>query len=317
MKALISSVIIASLAVNGAMAQASKSTKHHSTVKAETKTQETIIIKKENDGKETVIELKDGDLYVNDEKVTTLDATDKNSNKKIILQHGGGHSYSYTPDEPSNIAPQAVLGVMTAPAEEGSSGAYVKEVMPNSAAEAAGLKAGDIIHSLDGAAIKTPADLVSAVKKHKAGDEVTVGYERSDKQREVTATLKKGSAQNNMQWNMSPFEPGEMQEHFPLDLYGDLAPARPKLGIAAEDMGGKEGVRVAEVRPFTPAAKAGLRKNDIITKLNDKAVTSVDQLQDLLQDAQNEDNVLLTYTRAGELRTTEVALTHNRYRKNL
>jgi len=62
---------------------------------------------------------------------------------------------------------------------------------------------------------------------------------------------------------------------------------RGRIGIALEDIeaaaaGRLEGARISEVRPGSPAERAGLRKGDIILKANDLTIRSATQLRNLI-----------------------------------
>lgn len=64
-----------------------------------------------------------------------------------------------------------------------------KAIMPGGPADKAGLKAGDIITELDGRAIKSPEELIVAVRAHSVGDKVQVLYKRGSTVGSVTLTL--------------------------------------------------------------------------------------------------------------------------------
>lgn len=57
-----------------------------------------------------------------------------------------------------------------------SEGAQITDVAPNSAAESAGLSLGDIINSVNGGQIKTPAELANALAGTTAGTKVRLGF---------------------------------------------------------------------------------------------------------------------------------------------
>lgn len=69
------------------------------------------------------------------------------------------------------------------------SGAVVVEVAADSPADRAGLQAGDVITSLDGAAVNEADDLVSAVQARDVGDEVSVTFTRDGQEQEATVAL--------------------------------------------------------------------------------------------------------------------------------
>lgn len=74
------------------------------------------------------------------------------------------------------------------------------------------------------------------------------------------------------------------------------------------DRNSPDGVVVASVEENSPAAKAGLQKGDIITKMDDKEVTSRAQLRYNLYKYSIGDKVKVTYYRNGEEKTVEVTL---------
>lgn len=58
-------------------------------------------------------------------------------------------------------------------------GAYIAYVLPNSSAEKAGLKQGDIVVKLDGVPIKTATDLQERIGRHTPGDMVQITFIRN------------------------------------------------------------------------------------------------------------------------------------------
>jgi S1-C subfamily serine protease len=68
-------------------------------------------------------------------------------------------------------------------------GAFIQQVAPNSAAEVAGLRRGDVVVEVDGEPITSGTDLVGAVGARFPGDEVTITYVREGEIRTATAFL--------------------------------------------------------------------------------------------------------------------------------
>ncbi|HZB70773.1 MAG TPA: PDZ domain-containing protein, partial [Acidimicrobiales bacterium] len=68
-------------------------------------------------------------------------------------------------------------------------GALVSEVEPGSGAEAAGLRARDLILSIDGEPVTGSADVRAAVAAAEPGDAVEITYLRDGEERTATATL--------------------------------------------------------------------------------------------------------------------------------
>lgn len=76
-------------------------------------------------------------------------------------------------------------------------GAYVYSIESGSCADIAGLKVGDIITSLDGAAITTSEELKAAVKQHSAGDTVDVIVYRSGESTTLSLTFDEQQPDSN------------------------------------------------------------------------------------------------------------------------
>jgi putative serine protease PepD len=78
------------------------------------------------------------------------------------------------------------LGVASAPH---AGGAEVGEVTPGGPADEAGLRAGDVIVSIDGRSVRDPEDVADAVSDHEPGDRVEVVVERGGTQRAIEVEL--------------------------------------------------------------------------------------------------------------------------------
>lgn len=68
-------------------------------------------------------------------------------------------------------------------------GAYVDSVVENSPAEKGGIKAGDIIVSVNGNVVSTAAEVTSAVTDCDVGDEIEIGIIRENKTKSIKVTL--------------------------------------------------------------------------------------------------------------------------------
>lgn len=112
----------------------------------------------------------------------------------INLPEPGATSDTAPTKAPKKAAPnkggrRVSLGTMPDFAYRGP-GVRVGGVMPNSAAQAAGLKKGDLLLSIDGEALKDLRGFSNVLKSKKPGDEVTIRYKRGDEELETKATLK-------------------------------------------------------------------------------------------------------------------------------
>jgi S1-C subfamily serine protease len=74
----------------------------------------------------------------------------------------------------------------------------------------------------------------------------------------------------------------------------------PKLGIVPNYEDAGAGVLVAEVATDSPAAKAGLKAGDRITKLADKAVKDIPDFISVMKGLKKGDSVEVRFTRDGK-----------------
>ena len=71
---------------------------------------------------------------------------------------------------------------------------------------------------------------------------------------------------------------------------------------------GTSGVAVTQVRSGTPAARAGLRTGDVITRFAGRKVTAANTLRQLVDARKPGESVSLTLLRNGSTRTIRVTL---------
>jgi putative serine protease PepD len=83
----------------------------------------------------------------------------------------------------------AFLGVSVETVTTPVFGARIQSVQAGSAAAKAGLKAGDVIATVDGKAVTTSEALQAAISSHKPDQKITLGIVRSGSRTTVTATL--------------------------------------------------------------------------------------------------------------------------------
>ncbi|HWC10744.1 MAG TPA: trypsin-like peptidase domain-containing protein, partial [Acidimicrobiales bacterium] len=80
------------------------------------------------------------------------------------------------------------VGVTTTTPVSGE-GAFVLDVVPGSAAEAAGIQAGDVIVALGSDRVRSSEELGTAVRKYKPGDQVEITWNRGGRSQTATLTL--------------------------------------------------------------------------------------------------------------------------------
>lgn len=196
----------------------------------------------------------------------------------------------------------AFLGVMSEKTEQG---AKVTEVTKESAAEKAGLKEGDVITKINNSTVAGPDDLYKVIGQYKPDDKVAITYVRNGKQTTAQAVLGKHEMKV-YSWN-SPEGQFDMKGFSPHEFafaWND----KPRLGIEAQDTEDGNGVKVTDIDDDedAPAAKAGLKKDDIITQVNGKTITSVDDLKESVKNVKKGDTIKITYKRNNQTQTADV-----------
>ncbi|HDC4410117.1 TPA: serine endoprotease DegP [Enterobacter kobei] len=139
-------------------------------------------------------------------------------------------------------------------------GAFVSQVMPNSSAAKAGIKAGDVITSLNGKPISSFPALRAEVGSMPIGSKVTLGLLRDGKPVNVSLELQQ-SSQNQVDSStiFSGIEGAEMS-----------------------NKGADKGVVVNNVKANSPAARIGLKKGDVIMGANQQPVKNIAELRKIL-----------------------------------
>ena len=172
------------------------------------------------------------------------------------------------------------------------SGVVIEDVLPDSAAEKAGLKDGDVIVSIDGNKVESEQDIRRTLRDLENPKPLAIGILRDGKPLNISVTPEKRE--------MSVFS------HLGGNYIGvDLQELDADLAKYFQT-GPGAGVLVARVEPNSPADKGGLKSGDVITQLNGKQVTTDEDLRGALNDAKEGENVSLTILRHGKVQNITV-----------
>ncbi len=244
--------------------------------------------------------------------------------------HGGGGRLGVTLSEvASDDVARLKLGT--------ERGALVREVAEDSAAEEAGLKAGDVILGFQGEKVHSATQLARLVRETPAGRKVELEVSREGETQRLTATLRESRGARS--W-------GEMSElptfDFDLDdlpvpprapdaphppraprldrdwdgfFFGNRPPGR--LGIRYQELDGQlaryfkvedGGLLVTHVEKGSAAEKAGLRAGDVLVKVGDEKVEDGADLRRAVRAAEPGAGLKLTVQRDGQKHELTVTL---------
>ncbi len=152
-----------------------------------------------------------------------------------------------------------------------SGGVIVGVVVPNGGAAKAGLKAGDILVSIDGRHIKDGDDLVDDISSRKVGSSVEIGYLRGGAQHTATITVGDrvktyADATGTKPESDEPQQSDAGQGKLGITVQTIPAQLASKLGIPG-------GVGVTATTPGSFADDIGLGQGAIIVEINKQPVT--------------------------------------------
>jgi serine protease Do len=203
------------------------------------------------------------------------------------------------------VTNRAMLGVMT---EKDEKGAKVVEVTKESAAEKAGLKKDDIITKVNDTKITDPESLRTAISKFKPEEKVKITYQRNGKEATASATLAKNKIQN-FEKNAFTFDDNHFNlPDMPFNEFNYAFNRKPRLGLQIQDMEEGSGVKVTGVDENSPAAKSGLKENDIITEINGGEIKDVDDLRTKIKDLKEGDSYKVKYKRNDKSETVDIKI---------
>ncbi|MDX8387082.1 MAG: DegQ family serine endoprotease [Ghiorsea sp.] len=145
-------------------------------------------------------------------------------------------------------------------------GAFVPQVEAGSAADKAGVEAGDVIVSIDGQTIRKSHDLPLKVASHQPGDKVVLEVIRNAKRMKISVVVEE-----------MPEEAGLQRHQKRKDLARHGMSVQPLTEQLVEKLRtrSKTGVVVKNVRQGSPAARAGITKNDVVLRIDGHDIDSV------------------------------------------
>jgi serine protease Do len=213
---------------------------------------------------------------------------------------GRGPSTRVSPAAPDTRSLRAgsQLGVTVSDldAKEGA-GVKIDEVTTDSAAEKAGLKAGDIVVEFDGERVRSARQFTRLVQETPDGRTVKIAVLRDGKRQTLDATPEARSFNWSMDIDGDRIRreiergmqniPDRFEYRIPDMIPGIRSMSRGRLGVTVESLspqladyfGVKDGgALVSSVTKDSAAEKAGLKAGDVITSVNGDRVRDADSL---------------------------------------
>lgn len=187
-------------------------------------------------------------------------------------------------------------------------GAIVADLSPGGPSARAGLQVGDVVVAVDGTAVKSSSELTRQVARVRGGDVLHLEVIREGKKRTVDVRTgvrpserELASNDNSASGGSSRATPGSSPTARPPVLGMSLATldaaTRTRLNLPAD----VRGAVVETVDQNSDAGTKGLRRGDVITRANDRAVAAPSDLEEAVEAAKKagRTSVLVGILRAG------------------
>lgn len=141
-------------------------------------------------------------------------------------------------------------------------GAFISQVLPKSSAAKAGIKAGDVVVSLNGKAISSFASFRAEIGTMPVGSKLKLGLIRDGKPITVDVTL----------------EQSQQSQVASSNVFAGIEGAE----LSNVTTGNVKGVKVDNVQKGSTAARVGLQKGDIILGVNQQPVANLGELRKIM-----------------------------------
>lgn len=192
----------------------------------------------------------------------------------------------------NDLAEQLGVGV--------NQGAIVTQVMPDSPADNAGLQPGDVIKELDGKTVAGTRQLQGIVERLKIGKDYTLLIQRDRKEKKLKIAMAEMPDRITLAGRGEP-EEEEATEETEAVTNKDLGVQIQNLsGELAEQLGYSDrvqGVVITSVESDSLAEQNGLREGEVIERVNQTRVTSVEEFNAAMKSVDLEKGLLLLVRR--------------------
>lgn len=159
-------------------------------------------------------------------------------------------------------------------------GMYIAEVVAGGAAEAAGIKPGDVLTQIGGKAMNTTADVQETIAKLRPNDKIKVAVRRGGSVREYDVTLRNRAGKT------------ELVKKEDTNLVEELgATFREVSDKLKKELRIRGGIQVVDLKSGGLLAKSRVQRGFIITAINDTPIASVSDLNRITDKVQSIDGI--------------------------
>ncbi len=185
-------------------------------------------------------------------------------------------------------------------------GAVVGDVNSGGPGEKAGLKSGDVVTAINGSKIEDSNELTLAVTQHAPGEKVTLDVFRNGQPMQVGVTL--GQRPSGLDWEQGAKRSPNNGDQDNDEKGGNTSargisvePLTPEIAQQINVSPNTHGVVVSDLDQSSAASESGIGQGDVITGVDRKPVSSVQDFTRLMNGA-NGKSVLVTVNHGGQTR---------------
>jgi serine protease Do len=175
-------------------------------------------------------------------------------------------------------------------------GSLVARVVKGGPGDKGGLQPGDVIIALNSKSVKTDSDIVNTIGLMKPATKAEMTIIRDGKKKNLTVTVEKWPDEFDDQ-GLSRGEQGSSKPGKATPFGMSVSKVSPTLRERYR-FESETGVVITEVKPDSPAARAGLQPGDVILQANNKAIRDADAFAQSSKDPSS--RMLLRIERSGQ-----------------
>lgn len=181
-------------------------------------------------------------------------------------------------------------------------GTFISTVYPDTSADRAGLKAGDIVFKVNGRWVMSPDELIQRVSEYKTGDNLRLGVYTGGQRRNLYIVLS-GQTQSptlNKVGAAPTFASPQATLANEMTWLGmELKPITLELAAKKQELQGLTGTLVSDVDRNSLADWAGIQKGDVVKQINGLPVDTMDELDNVVNKSNAGQGVLFLLNRNG------------------
>lgn len=155
------------------------------------------------------------------------------------------------------------------------SGVYIGAVNEGSAADAGGLKEGDVVTKINDVIVNTSSELQEQVARYRPGDKIKVTYERKGDVKTADVVLKNKLGETTL----SKLEPGDVKSSLGAEFRMAEKSELKKLGLT-------NGVQISKIRDGK-LKEVGIKEGFIITSIDKRKVASPSEVASIFDNLKN------------------------------